>query len=181
MSAPAEQWTVHGSRNLYTSPWVGLDLVTVRPPGHDAYDHHVVRLPAAVGVVLHDPDRGVLLLHRHRFITDTSGYEIPAGGVEAGESVEAAAAREAHEETGWRTGPVSRLLTCNASDGATDQRFHLVHARATEYTGPPADAYEASSLSWVPATEIPGLIRQGLVPGTLSTVALLFALQFNFI
>jgi 8-oxo-dGTP pyrophosphatase MutT (NUDIX family) len=49
------------------------------------------RRPAA-GV--HDPDRGVLLLWRHRFITDSWGYEIPAGGVDEGETPAQAATRE---------------------------------------------------------------------------------------
>ena len=48
-----------------------------------------------------DPARGVLALWRHRFITDTWGWEIPAGRLEAGETAEQAARRETLEETGW--------------------------------------------------------------------------------
>ena len=40
------------------------------------------------------------MLWRHRFITDSWGWEIPAGGVDAGETPEDAAAREVLEETG---------------------------------------------------------------------------------
>lgn len=42
----------------------------------------------------------ILLLHR----TDGQGWAFPAGGVEASELPEAAARREASEETGWATG-----------------------------------------------------------------------------
>jgi UDP-glucose 4-epimerase len=177
--APARRWRVLSERTLYESPWVSLALARVAPPTREPYEHHVVRLPSAVGVVLHKPERGVLLLHRHRFITDTTGFEIPAGGIDAGEAVEAAAARETLEETGWIVSDVEHLVSCNVSDGVTDQRFHLVAAAACDHAGPPIDAYEATSQVWVDVAELPELLRRGLVPGALSTVALLHALHFG--
>ena len=89
------RWTVHGERALYESEWVRLALVDVEIPGEARFEHHVVRMPnQASGTVVHDPDRGVLLLWRHRFITDTWGWEIPAGRIDDGETPEEAAARE---------------------------------------------------------------------------------------
>ena len=86
------RWTVHGERSLYESDWMCLRLVDVELPGGRRFEHHVLRTPAhAAGVVVHDPDRGVLLLWRHRFITDEWGWEIPAGRIDDGEAVEAAA------------------------------------------------------------------------------------------
>jgi UDP-glucose 4-epimerase len=174
-----ERWQVLGCDSLYASQWVGLSLVSVKPPGRDPYDHHVVSLPPAVGIVLNCPEKGVLLLHRHRFITDSTGFEIPAGGIDDDESIEAAAGREALEETGWHVAGVERLLSCNVSDGVSDQRFHLVLARPDRYSGPPADLYEATSRAWVDRYEIRELIREGKVPGALSIVALLYALSFD--
>ena len=79
------RWIVHGERTLYSSAWVDLRLADVEIPGGDRFEHHVVRVPReAAGCVVHDPDQGVLLLWRHRFITDTWGWEIPAGAVDAG-------------------------------------------------------------------------------------------------
>jgi hypothetical protein len=80
------RWHVHGERSLYESEWVCLSLVDVELPSGRRFEHHVVRMPAsAAGVVVTDPDHdGVLLLWRHRFTTDTWGWEIPAGRVDAG-------------------------------------------------------------------------------------------------
>src|SRR5438046_60145 len=95
------QWTVHGERSIYESEWVSLRLVDVEIPGHRRFDHHVVRAPQpAAGAVVIDDDERVLLLWRHRFITDSWGWEIPAGRIEPGETAEEAAAREVLEETG---------------------------------------------------------------------------------
>src|SRR5437899_5095255 len=120
------RWMVHGERSVYASPWVSLTLVDVEVPGGERFDHHVVRVPnEAVGTIVTDTDRRVLLLWRHRFITDTWGWEIPAGGVDPGEAPEAAAAREVLEETGWRVADVRRQVTFHPSNGLSDQRFHI--------------------------------------------------------
>ena len=85
------KWTVHGERLLYESPWVELELVDVELPDGQRFEHHVVRMPnKAAGAVVHDRDRGVLLLWRHRFITDAWGWEIPAGRIDPGEEPGAA-------------------------------------------------------------------------------------------
>jgi UDP-glucose 4-epimerase len=174
-----ERWQVLARKPLYDSEWAGLSLVTVKPPGQEPYDHHVVALPAAVGVVVSCAEKGVLLLRRHRFITDSVGYEVPAGGLEKTESIEAAAAREVLEETGWRLAEAERLVSCNVSDGVSDQRFHFVLGRPEEYVGPPVDGHEADSLDWVEPGRVRDLIGAGEVPGALSLVALLYAMSFD--
>ena len=130
------RWLVHGERVLYDSDWVRLVLVDVEVPGAERFEHHVVRLPnQAAGTVVHDPARGVLLLWRHRFITDTWGYEIPAGGLNPGETPIAAAARETLEETGWRAGPLPPLVHFHPTNGLSDQVFHTFIADGATYVG----------------------------------------------
>ena len=115
------KWIVHGERFLYESPWMSLALTDVEIPGGERFEHHVVRAAAdASGTVMVDAERGVLLLWRHRFITDTWGWEVPAGRVDEGETPAEAAAREALEETGWRPGPLTRLCTYHPNNGQTD-------------------------------------------------------------
>lgn len=57
--------------------------------------------PVAAAVVV---DNGRLLLVRRRIAEGDLSWQFPAGKVEPGESREAAAVREAHEETGVRKG-----------------------------------------------------------------------------
>src|ERR1700682_5792156 len=104
------RWVVHGERTVYESPWVSLALADVEVPGGGRFEHHVVRMPGeAAAAVVRDQDR-VLLIHRHRFITDTWGWEIPAGRVEAGEDPMAAAAREPLQETRRAAGAGAHAL-----------------------------------------------------------------------
>jgi 8-oxo-dGTP pyrophosphatase MutT (NUDIX family) len=132
----------------------------------------------AAGTVVHDPGQGLLLIHRHRFITDTWGWEIPAGGIDAGETPEEAAARETLEETGWRPGPLTPLLTYQPTNGLSDQRFHLFLAAGATHVGAPSDPGEAARIEWVPLDEVRGLVHRGEMPDGLSLTAVLWALQF---
>jgi 8-oxo-dGTP pyrophosphatase MutT (NUDIX family) len=175
-------WKVHGRRLVYDSPWVSIELVDVDPGSDKRYEHHVVRLPyQAVCVVVQHFVKGILLLYRHRFITDTAGFELPAGGIGQGESAVEAARREVLEETGWSIADPTVFMEANASDGVTDQRFIFVYARALRESAPPLDAYESQRLYWVPAQQIPNLVRRGLVPSCSAMFGLLYAQQFGFI
>lgn len=169
------EWIEHGERAIYDSPWVSLHLVDVEVPGGARFEHHVIRrdLPAA-GVVVHDPDRGVLMLWRHRFITRTWGWEIPAGRVEEGETVIGAAAREVLEETGWDAAGLQPLFGYHPSNGLSDQRFEVFAASGAVQVGEPSDPSEAARIEWVPVREVRRLLRAGLVGDGLSLTALLW-------
>src|SRR2546426_7453652 len=134
------RWTIHGERPIYQSDWVSLTMVDIELPDGRRFDHHVVRAGApASGVVVLDPDRGLLLIWRHRFITDTWGWEIPAGRMDAGETPEAAAARETLEETGWQPGPMQTLVAFHPTNGLSDQVFHIFLANGAPHVGEPSD------------------------------------------
>ena len=170
---------MHGRRSVYSSEWVGVDLVDVEVPGGPRFEHHVVRSPRpAVGTVVVGP-AGVLLLWRHRFITGTWGWEVPAGGVDPGESLAGAAAREVLEETGWRAGPLRRLHGYHPSNGLSDQRFELFLAAGASYVGEPSDPGESSRVEWVPAASVRSLVQGGEVQDGLSVTALLWWLAFE--
>lgn len=176
------RWTVHGERSIYDSEWMRLVLVDVEIPGVERFDHHVVRYPQpASGTVVHDPDRGVLLLWRHRFITDTWGWEIPAGRIEAGETPEQAAVRETLEETGYRPGRLTRLGSYAPSNGTSDQIFHVFTAQGADHVGDPVDVGESEKIAWVPVDEVRALIAAGELTDGLSLTSLLWALAFSAI
>jgi 8-oxo-dGTP pyrophosphatase MutT (NUDIX family) len=174
------RWTVHGERTLYDSAWVRLALVDVEIPGGRRFEHHVVRVPRpAAGVVVYDPERGVLLLWRHRFITDSWGYEVPGGGVDEGETPEVATAREVLEETGWRAGPLRPLAVYHPSNGLNDQTFHLFVADGANHVGAPTDPSESERIEWVSLPDVRAALRGGLVRDGLSLTALSLALLFE--
>jgi 8-oxo-dGTP pyrophosphatase MutT (NUDIX family) len=167
------RWTNLGETTVYENPWFRVNLADVALPDGRRLDHFLIRLrPVAVATAVNDADE-VLLLWRHRFITDTWGWELAAGVVEDGEDVEAAAAREMEEETGWRPGPLRHLMTVEPSNGLTDARHHLYWSREATYVGEPEDAVESSRRAWIPLKCVPDLIARGEVPAANMAAGLL--------
>jgi len=176
------RWTVHGERAIYESEWIRLVLTDVEIPGGERFEHHVVRMPQqAAGAVVYDPERGVLLLWRHRFVTDTWGWEIPAGRIDAGETPAEAAARETLEETGWRPGALQPLVRYQPHNGLSDQVFHIFLADGATRVGAPTDPGEAERVEWVPVDRVRRLAKTEEILDGLSLTAVLYALAFNAI
>ncbi len=174
------KWDVYDETVLYDNPWVRLTTVDVDVPGVGRIDHHVVRATSSVvGTVVTDPQRGVLLMWRHRFITDEWGWEIPAGRVDAGESLPAAAERETIEETGWRPHELRFAVEYFPSDGLSDQRFSIFVASGATHLGPPTDISESERLEWHSLTGVRELLQTGQIRNGLSMTALLWTLTMQ--
>jgi 8-oxo-dGDP phosphatase len=176
------QWRVHGERSIYDSAWMRLLLADVELPDGHRFDHHVLRTPNhAAGTLVHEPGRGLLLLWRHRFITDSWGWEIPAGRVEPGEAAESAAAREVEEETGWRPGALRPLTSWNVASGITDHHFDAFIADGATYIGDPVDAFEAERVEWLSLDEVRTAVLAGQVGDGPALTAIAYALAFGAI
>jgi hypothetical protein len=73
------RWETHGRRPVYRSEWVEVWLDDVETDPGRRFDHHVLRFPReSVSAVALQGDN-VLMIWRHRFITDSWGWEVPAG------------------------------------------------------------------------------------------------------
>ncbi len=110
----------------------------------------------AVSAVVPDSQGAILLIRR----TDNSYWSIPGGGVEPGESVSQAAAREVREETGMQcevTGLVGIYSdpghVAAYDDGEVRQEFSICFT-ARLLGGAARTSSESSSVQFVPVVEI---------------------------
>ncbi|WP_308166359.1 NUDIX hydrolase [Actinomadura sp. NEAU-AAG7] len=137
------RWRVTSEAELYRDDWLDIRVADVELPDGNRLRHRIIKTPPYAGVVALGPGRRVLLLWRHRFITDSWGWEIPGGRVERGEHAIDAAAREFREETGWRAAPLRPLLRLQPNNGITDARQEVFRADGATPAGPPSDPSES--------------------------------------
>ncbi|MEU9079002.1 NUDIX hydrolase [Kitasatospora sp. NPDC048538] len=170
------QWKIHGERPIYENPWVNVWLVDVEQPDGHRWEHHVLKLRhLAVAAVVNDRKQ-VLMMWRHRFITDSWAWELPMGLIEAGESPAEAAAREVLEETGWTVGKVKSLIYAQPANGITDSEHFVFRADAIECVGPPTERNESDRIEWIPLSELRGMIDRREIVSSGSLVGVLYLL-----
>ena len=100
----------------------------------------------------------------------------PAGHLDPGESLIQACARETLEETGWRPGPLTSLMSYFAHNGTSDTTFNVFLATSATYVGDPTDPDEAERIEWLSWDEVRAEIGAGRVRDGLSLTGLLYRL-----
>jgi 8-oxo-dGTP pyrophosphatase MutT (NUDIX family) len=171
------QWTVHGERRIYSSPWVDLWLADVQEPDDRRYEHHVLRMRhLAVTAVVDEDRQRLLMMWRHRFVTDAWAWELPMGLIEPDETPAQTAAREVEEETGWRVDAVKPLIYAQPANGITDSEHHVFRADSATYIGPPTEQNESDRIEWIPMSELRGMIDRQEIVSSGSLVGVLYLL-----
>ncbi|MFF4347794.1 NUDIX domain-containing protein [Streptomyces sp. NPDC001530] len=167
------RWTVHGEHTLHDTPWVRLRSLDVEQPDGTRADYHVVRLRDVAVTAAVDDERRVLMMWRHRFVTDTWAWELPMGLVEDGEEAAQAAARELEEETGWRPGTLRELVYAEPAAGITDARHFVFRTDDARRTGEPTERNESDRLEWIPLSWIGGMIARREIVSSATLVGVM--------
>jgi mutator protein MutT len=125
-----------------------------------------------VGAVILDGDRVLLIKRAHEPLKGE--WSLPGGGVELGETLERAVAREVQEETGLdvEVGPIVDVLDriANDSDGRVEHHFVLVDFVCRPAGSGPwtlASASDADAAEWV---ALDALGRYGVADVTVRVI-----------
>jgi len=144
----------------------------VEQPDGERIDYHAIRLSDVAAAVVTDAEHRVLLMWRHRFLTDTWAWELPMGIVEPGETPQAAAAREVEEETGWRPGPLTELIYSQPGAGIMDSSHHVFRASTATRIGEPTEHNESDRIEWIPLAEVPAMIQRREIVSAITLLGL---------
>ncbi len=164
---------------IYESDYVCLYADKVRLPSGDIIEkYHQIHYPhdAVVVVIFNDKDE-ILMIREKRYTVGRLEWEVPAGRVESGESNEAAAKREAMEESGCTLKDLKFLCSFNSANGMSDHLLHLYGARG-DLEASIQDVDEVAYKVWMPVSEVKELLRNNDTKDGVSMMAILYALQF---
>jgi ADP-ribose pyrophosphatase len=135
--------------SLYEGPVFSVE----RRDGRDVVVHG-----PAVAVVPVDVDGNIVLVRQERVPAGGKVLELPAGGVEEGESPLRTAQRELREETGLHGGDWVEVAAFFTSPGYSDEKLHLFVAKGLEQGEASPEGSEEIELVRVPVSDIDRLI-----------------------
>ena len=171
-SRQAGSWVIHDEQDLGSFGRGKLKRVSVDLPDGVSFDQYVIELPEAVIVAAVNDAGEVLMARRQRFIIDRWVWELPGGYVEEGEDLDAAAARELEEETGWRAGRIEHLVSFQPMVGSADAANHVYMADQCQQVSTELDINEATEVRWISLDQALELIQSGELVGAASVVAI---------
>jgi ADP-ribose pyrophosphatase len=165
-------------RIIHESPWVNLYVDQVRfPNGRVIDDFHLIDFPHAAVTMIAENEEGQIVFSRIvRYATGTAEWELPAGGVEPGETELEAARREVLEETGYASDGHRLLYSYFPMNGNANMCFHIVHCRAGERLQD-FDREEVSEVRWFTRAEARQMIKDRQVTDGFTLTALLLWMQ----
>jgi ADP-ribose pyrophosphatase len=165
-------------RTIYTSPWVNLHVDRVQVPNGQIIEcHHLVDFESeAVASIMVNAEGKVALINQYRYCVDKNSWELPAGGIEPGETIPEAASREILEETGFTCSKPELIYTYNPLNGISNAVFHILCCQALDKQGEP-DLTEVDSVGWFSPDEIGRMIQDQIISCGYTLTSLLLWLH----
>jgi len=160
------------SRYIYRGHVVNLRLDTVEQGDGSETVTEIVEHAECIAVVAVDDRENVLLVRQFRRAIGKELLEIPAGGIDSGESAEDAVRREMQEETGFLPQKLERLGGFYSSPGFCTEYLHLYLATGFTPSRLFAEDTEDISVVRVPVKDVSALLASGRIQDSKSLAGL---------
>ena len=175
-SFPDNEPTI-SSRHIYSGRIIDVRVDTVRLQNGRESTREIVDHAPSICVVPVDADRNVLMVRQYRKPVDQFLLEVPAGGIEEGETPEEAARRELQEEIGHTTDDLLALSAFWLAPGWCSEYMYAFLATGLQPAALDSDEDEFIEVVRVPLSEVVDIIASGQVQDAKSVASLLLALQ----
>jgi ADP-ribose pyrophosphatase len=174
-------WQILSSEYIVDTPHLRLRRDAIELPGGVEIRDYYVRETRGFAVIFATtPDDRVVLVRQYKHGIDDIVLELPAGGIDPGESAVACAARELSEETGYVGTPEEPEFVASFVTDPTNSngRFHLFHAhdarvRAEQHF----DLTEAITVELATLDELRSYVRAGAIAVNSHVAAIYFMLD----
>lgn len=173
MSKADKPWQTLGTTRLWESKWYNLRQDRVRIHTGDEITYTYQEHPGAVFIVPVTPEGQVILLRQYRHPVGEWLWEIPAGAVDDGEGLEAAAQRELAEEIGGTAKELCYVGHFFSASSISNLRINVFLATGVQIEQSAREATELIETRAMPTIEALTMARQGEIKDGQSALALL--------
>jgi ADP-ribose pyrophosphatase len=164
-----------GSRRVYDGRIINVRVDTIETP-QGPHEYEIVEHAGAVVVLpMPSPDE-IVLVRQYRVPLAAYTWECCAGGIDAGETPEAAALRELREETGFRAESIRRLWAAYSAPGFCNELLHFFVAERWTTGETDFDAGEDITIRTFALDEVRAMIERDDLRDAKTQIAVLWAL-----
>lgn len=174
-------WRVVDSEIVIESPYFRLRCDQIEfDDGRRVGDYYVRESRGFAVVFAITPDEKIVLVRQYKHGIAESVLELPAGGIDPGETPDACAARELAEETGYASAPqdlsLARSFILDPTSSTT--RYHLFLAKNARPTATVKfDPLEDIEIELVTFAELRRYVRDGTIAVGSQIAAIYHALD----
>lgn len=162
------------SETVFHGSLVDVRRDIVRTQNGGTTERDVVVHAHVVGILAMLDDDRIVCVRQYRHAAERVLLEIPAGGIEPGESPEDAVRRELKEETGYTAGSLKVLTSFFTSPGFTTEYMYLYRASDLR-AGEPTEQTDRIEVVALTGPEAWQHVRDGEMADAKSMLALLYA------
>ena len=177
---PPKPWTTKTSREVYRNKWIRVREDIAEMPDGRTTVYGVCEMGQCVGILPFVSADEVVMVRQYRYVQrEDSRWEMPTGGVHAGESLEEAAQRELAEEIGYRAGSLEHISTFYTSKSVCDETAHLYIGRGLTHATVAPDETEFIEVAVMPFETVLDMTLRGEIRDAMTIIAVLYAARLE--
>lgn len=158
---------------------VDLYLEDIQTPKGNIVEWVHIDHPGAAAILPIDDEGKIILIRQFRNNAEQVVYEIPAGGLEKGESPKECAIRELEEEIGYKSDNITELFTLYSSIGICNEKISYYLAKDLKLGKTNFDEDEYIEICKFTVDEVLEMIKNNIIVDSKVIIAVMSYIVMN--
>lgn len=160
-------------RIVWSSKWYSVRQDTIILPDGQEGVYNVVQHPGAVWIIPVTSSGHIVLLYHYRYTVDDWCWEIPAGGLKPGLSLDETAVEELREEIGGTAQSIDYFGRFYTANGICNEVAHIYIAKGVSLGQTDHEPAEVMEIHTKPITEVLRMAHDNEISDGPTALALL--------
>ena len=174
MTEPIKKlFTTLSSRTAWSCPWFNIRQDEILMPDGTPGIYNVVEKADSIWIVPVTTDGNIVLIRHYRYTIDNWCWEVPAGGVKVGQTLEEAAQEELREEVGGYSTNWSNIGSLYTANGFCNEVGHIFLAKEVQLGQSEHESAEIIEIHQRSIREVLEMARRNLISDGSSALAIL--------